>query len=566
MQSFRCESSSAITAKAITKDRLPTTFPSTGASPPIVSYTSAVSKLPATTSLAVLEPMKLPTLRLPGLSSGPGVFLTPVVPSLVSPSAKASYQDFRFNSALPFHGAPVPDDKDPPDDNGDSDDPFVSALSTKPKIKKKIHTHYSSGSSSTDDTNRRNRRSVKPLKLADPPVAGALRPWMSDFYVRLCAASKRSQRRTLAWGKQILLATSPGSLAKPNSRWEDLDSALSLAVLEMARGPAKRDILMYQEVNFRKGEPLGGRSAMFIVLQRYHIDSGTQMQVDLTSIMSLKFDTDFEVLLSRLDYVLMEANTSIPEEFLYASIEPELRKCRDLAADFVALDATDDGHPSRTSSALYNVARRCLVRKQRMTMREALTSKTDNKKALVVAKAKKGDTKGKDGKGKGREGKSNTPCSNFIAGNCRYGDNCIFSHSSTSSPPAKAKAVATPETKKTPCRFWQQKGECRFGDAYIFKHGDGAVPGKGKGGAQAKAKPKGPPAPAKHKDGSPVICEQWKTAGSCTYGDSCKFLHEGHGAPAPKTLCLAALAAKRTSGLTERYTLDTGTGRDIAGE
>ena len=223
---------------------------------------------------------------------------------------------------------------------------------------------------------------------------------MGDFYIRLCAATKRSQRRTLNWGKQIVFATSPESLAKPNSRWEDLDTALALAVLDIARGPVKREILKYQEVNLRKGEPLGGRSALFILLQRYQIDSGTQMQVDLSSIMTLKFENDLEIFLDKLDYVLLEANTSIPEELLYAIIEPELRKCKELAPDFVALDATDDGDPKRTSGALYEIARRCLVRKQRMTMREALTSKGENKKAMVAATAKKGDG-GKGGKGRG---------------------------------------------------------------------------------------------------------------------------------------------------------------------
>jgi hypothetical protein len=167
---------------------------------------------------------------------------------------------------------------------------------------------------------------------------------------------------------------------------------------------------MYQELNQRKGKPLGGRSALYIMLQRYHIDSGTQMQVDLTSIMSLKFETDLGIFLDRLDYILLEANTSIPEEFLYAIVEPELRKCRDLAPDFVALDATDDGDPKRTSSALYDMARRCLARKQRMTMRQALTKSDDNKKALVASKAKDGDG-GKGKKGRGGNRIPLVPCS-----------------------------------------------------------------------------------------------------------------------------------------------------------
>jgi hypothetical protein len=243
------------------------------------------------------------------------------------------------------------------------------------------------------------------------------------------------------------MAADADSLSKPNSRWEELDAALSFAVLDIARGEAKREILMYQEKALRRGEPLGGRTAMFILLQRYHIDSGTQMQVDLSSIMALKFDGDLEIFLDKLDYVLLEANTSIPEEFLYAIIEPELRKSEDLAPDFVVLDATEDNDPRRTSGSLYVVARRCVARMQRMSMRASLTSKGDPSKALVASAKPVHGTEGKGGKqDRSNAEKSLLPCFKFAAGTCQHGDNCLYSHTA---PPVPPKWVAT-EKKKCP--------------------------------------------------------------------------------------------------------------------
>ena len=558
-----------IAAKASTNVRQVTILPTTERKTlPQVGQPTALITPTAPVSYVVPEPMKIPstTLRLPGLTHGPGMSLFPVTPKLVSPPVKAVPERvLRDNNLM------APDVSEPAyvevgaNDVSGSDDPFVSALShaAKTKTKKKQHSPRSSGSSSSDDRTNRRRAHVKPLELVDPPAAGSLRSWMGDFYVRLCASSKRSQKRTIAWAKQIMVAKDPEALAQTTGRWEDLDSVLSLAVLQIARGPVRRDILKFQELNLHKGEPLGGRQALFIMLKRYNIDSGTQMQLDLSKINTLKYDGDLEIFLDKLDYVLLDVNTSIPEEFLYAVIEPELRKCNELAPNFVALDATRDGDPLRTSHSLYEIARDCLDRKMRMDRRKALIENPDDKKALVIKREDKG------GKGKGRGGKSNTPCAQFLAGNCRYGDKCIFQHSASPSkaPPTSPAPVATPETRKTPCRSYVQSGgKCKFGAECIFKHDKNTLKGDGKGkpgGGKGKAKRE--PGSAKHKDGTPVICEAFKT-GSCTYGDKCVFQHDAPSADKPQPFVLISLAAKRSTGLTERYTIDTGTGRDIAGE
>ena len=91
---------------------------------------------------------------------------------------------------------------------------------------------------------------MKTLVLADPPDAGGLRAWLGDFFLRLCAASKRSQRRTLTWARAVLSAPSPESLSETSSRWEELDTLLANAVMSSARGSVKRELIAFQEERF----------------------------------------------------------------------------------------------------------------------------------------------------------------------------------------------------------------------------------------------------------------------------------------------------------------------------
>ena len=71
------------------------------------------------------------------------------------------------------------------------------------------------------------------------------------------------------------------------------------------------------------------------MLRRYRTDSGTCMQMDLSALMSLRFDGDLEVFLDKFDTFLLESSSTIPEEMLRAVLTPQLRKSKDLVPDFV---------------------------------------------------------------------------------------------------------------------------------------------------------------------------------------------------------------------------------------
>ena len=144
----------------------------------------------------------------------------------------------------------------------------------------------------------------------------------------------------------------------------------------------------------------------------------------------------------------------------------------------------------------------------------------------------------------------------FAAKNCRFGDKCKFSHSI----PPSSSLVAVPAPPKAgtpskaegdkPCRSWDSHGKCKFGDKCKFKHAVGA-----------DGKPKSEPSATGASSGSSPLCRLW-VENACTYGDRCKFKHDGPGSCITKGL-IAALPAKNAQD--DLWTLDTGTGRDIAG-
>ena len=94
------------------------------------------------------------------------------------------------------------------------------------------------------------------------------------MYTKVCAASKRNTRRTLRW-LQVVEATASiehlERLAAKEKRWDDLDIALAEAVLAVASGPLRRELLIYQEEQTRKGNPLSGRCALHLVFFRFTI-------------------------------------------------------------------------------------------------------------------------------------------------------------------------------------------------------------------------------------------------------------------------------------------------------
>ena len=103
------------------------------------------------------------------------------------------------------------------------------------------------------------------------------------------------------------------SCRAPGRKWDDLDAAFAKAVLGVAKGPLKREILLYGEEQIRKGHPLSGRAASWHVHQRYKLDGGEAMCVDLSTLMGMTFQSDLEGFLAAWDYTLLAPKKTTDE-------------------------------------------------------------------------------------------------------------------------------------------------------------------------------------------------------------------------------------------------------------
>ncbi len=188
-----------------------------------------------------------------------------------------------------------------------------------------------------------------------------------------------------------------------------------------------------------KGGSLAGRLALWLLQQRFKLERGQATQVEMTRLMAHKFDGDLELYLDGLDTILLQFQKEPEESFLLALVEPQLRKAKFLAPDFVFYDRALPDSEERTFTFLYDAARRQVQRRRTELNRDALTAPPK-----VAAFKVKGAGKGKDKKAAPDVVKK--PCLFFPkATGCKFGEACYMSHEA--GPPKAAEAVAyTPLT------------------------------------------------------------------------------------------------------------------------
>jgi cytoplasmic iron level regulating protein YaaA (DUF328/UPF0246 family) len=75
--------------------------------------------------------------------------------------------------------------------------------------------------------------------------------------------------------------------------------------MQISNGDLKRELIMAQEALSKENIPLPGRVSFFLLLQRYKLDRGQSLHVDLSGLMQLEYKGDLEQYLDKLDSVLM---------------------------------------------------------------------------------------------------------------------------------------------------------------------------------------------------------------------------------------------------------------------
>ena len=143
---------------------------------------------------------------------------------------------------------------------------------------------------------------MRSFQIDEIPAAFGFREWMQRIYVKATAASRRSNVRTPQWLQRIETAPSLAELEYLDGRWEDLVAALAEAVMTVAKGPLKRELRLYAEERTRIGQLLAGRAALWHVYQRFKLERGIAMGIDISMLLQLTFDGDLEGFLPAWDH------------------------------------------------------------------------------------------------------------------------------------------------------------------------------------------------------------------------------------------------------------------------
>jgi hypothetical protein len=167
---------------------------------------------------------------------------------------------------------------------------------------------------------------VRKVELNDLPPTHGFRERVQHLYVKVSAASKRSKSRTLKWLQAVESCGELTLLEAVKKRWDDLDTALAEAVIDIAKGPLKRELLLYQEQRTRQGHPLTGRAALWHVYQRFILERGQAMCIDLTSLVKLTYGGDLEGFIAASGRVLMSLAKLPDEEMMLALLETQHAK------------------------------------------------------------------------------------------------------------------------------------------------------------------------------------------------------------------------------------------------
>ena len=149
-----------------------------------------------------------------------------------------------------------------------------------------------SDTESDDEAFQRKRNRVSPLDLGQVPTSGGLRQWLNVTMVSCCASSNRPKRRTLRYITGVTQAKTVTQLENISKRWDQFDTELCSAVLKVANGAAKRELALYQESRQACGYPMSGRAALFLLIKRLKVVTGSMLQIEMQSLLALEFKGD----------------------------------------------------------------------------------------------------------------------------------------------------------------------------------------------------------------------------------------------------------------------------------
>ena len=117
------------------------------------------------------------------------------------------------------------------------------------------------------------------------------------------------------------------------------------AVIEVAAGSLRREVLRKEDGLLAKGETLTGKIALRSLHQRFKLESGALTQVEKSKLMSLGFESDHELHLDNLDAILATIRKELDDDLWLALLEPQLRTATHLSHECVFHDTVGPDSP-----------------------------------------------------------------------------------------------------------------------------------------------------------------------------------------------------------------------------
>ena len=438
---------------------------------------------------------------------------------------------------------------------------FLSALSTQqPAEIGAIRLDLTDGNSteeSEDEAFIRRRTQAKSFTLEPCGDATQLRQWISKLQAKAMSSSNRNKRRTQKYVRRIIHSTSIAALETVSKKWDSFDTEVSTAVFGCASSSLRHELILYRERCEREQRPCTGQAQLFLFLQRWDIERGQALQIDMQTLMGHKFNGSLEAYLNGLDEKLMNFIKEPDPDLLLSLVEPELRKAKaDLAPEFVTYDRSNFASSEHSLKFLVDSARGAIARNRKLQAFQQLQPKSTKSPSMPAqGKGKddkgKGGSKGKDDKGKGKSDKK---------GNGKKEKN----NNTGAPPPPKPGEARKYNGKFLPCIRYALQGRCSFDNKCNMPHvkdGD-HVP--------TDMYPQGLDMTTVCKINE-IPCS-FHAQGKCGKGDQCLMSHTAkpmpkmQPKPKGKAKAKCMIMAKPGSKSTGDWILDTGTSDDVCGD
>ena len=350
-------------------------------------------------------------------------------------------------------------------------------------------------------------KEAEAITLPEFPNPETYRSWKTATREAVRAASD-SPDEAFAWVmKAYDKEASHESLSDPG-KFLTLDTKLLAALTKIARGELSREVLIFKETEAAKHKAVRGRQVLYLFDQYFKTNEEVGSLYSVEDLLKVRLlNDDLSTFLGNWDSVMSGLSHTPDETTLRDIFLRELRQSKRLKYDLEIFDRAKEGTEQHSYSFLKESIKSLLTRERKRKNRDRV-ARSHGDKYGAPATPRSTSPSARSGRGRSQSPKGSRPrspgrsrsstpqksrsaspkgvCYDFLKGNCKRGDKCMFLHKKRSlspkGPKPKKKINAT-------CKFWKE-GTCTRGDACRFQHKDIEKPSTPAPKAEAAAAPR----------------------------------------------------------------------------